>query len=214
MGRSASGTAVRGPATSGCRFAPANQQAPAAQRQQRHSGHKRPQRGYPQQQRTVLRRARCERKAIRVHCSRHRLLTSGLHQGGNAYLDRFRQARPCLDQIIQPGVILRQKRPIAHHWLIGAMRLGLIYQGFCGLCWRVRNAQMGVRFPSSPVGIKATIIALLAPSKLPGQHWPEQTNSGPIPPNYQLLMKLVEPCSPEKIDARCYFPLKVLPDTA
>jgi hypothetical protein len=27
-------------------------------------------------------------------------------------------------------------------------------------------------------------------------------------------MKLVEPCSPEKIDARCYFPLKVLPDTA
>ena len=35
---------------------------------------------------------------------------------------------------------------------------------------RVRNAQMGVRFPSSPVGAKALIIALLSPSSLPPLH--------------------------------------------
>ncbi len=55
---------------------------------------------------------------------------------------------------------------------------------------RVRNAQMGVRFPSSPVGIKALIIALLSPSSLPPLHVKRNIEVGVLMRHKSLAKRL------------------------
>ena len=77
------------------------------------------------------------------------LFYRSFHHSENARLERFRQAFPAVGQFGQPGIFLRQKRPIARHTVFVAMRFRLIYQWFCNL--RRRSTEPKVA-GSTPAG--------------------------------------------------------------